>query len=140
MHQTTIIVWKVTDCSHTYSEYNVCVCVCVHLDKATMLLAQINRDSQGIAEFQNAGGDTQQVTLCLAEAVSGKFTFHLLVGILPSFQQRKKLLTRAVVHLEPFFSPLSFLFNRWRSDGHGHCEFAGCDPCRWLYSLHTAQP
>uniref|UniRef100_A0A8C7WEY7 Zinc finger protein 143 n=1 Tax=Oncorhynchus mykiss TaxID=8022 RepID=A0A8C7WEY7_ONCMY len=35
-----------------------------------MLLAQINRDSQGIAEFQNAGGDTQQVTLCLAEAVS----------------------------------------------------------------------
>ncbi|XP_045545240.1 zinc finger protein 143 isoform X2 [Salmo salar] len=35
-----------------------------------MLLAQINRDSQGIAEFQNAGGDSQQVTLCLAEAVS----------------------------------------------------------------------
>ncbi|XP_070301569.1 zinc finger protein 143-like isoform X2 [Salvelinus sp. IW2-2015] len=38
--------------------------------RATMLLAQINRDSQGIAEFQNAGGDTQQVTLCLAETVS----------------------------------------------------------------------
>uniref|UniRef100_A0A4W5N9P9 Zinc finger protein 143 n=1 Tax=Hucho hucho TaxID=62062 RepID=A0A4W5N9P9_9TELE len=35
-----------------------------------MLLAQINRESQGIAEFQNAGGDSQQVTLCLAEAVS----------------------------------------------------------------------
>ncbi|XP_043915215.1 zinc finger protein 143 [Protopterus annectens] len=33
-----------------------------------MLLAQINRDSQGMAEFQ--GGDGQHVTLCLAEAVS----------------------------------------------------------------------
>uniref|UniRef100_A0A6Q2WYZ1 C2H2-type domain-containing protein n=1 Tax=Esox lucius TaxID=8010 RepID=A0A6Q2WYZ1_ESOLU len=35
-----------------------------------MLLAQINRDSQGFAEFQNADGDNQQVTLCLAEAVA----------------------------------------------------------------------
>lgn len=33
-----------------------------------MLLAQINRDSQGMAEFQDADG--QQVTLCLAEAVT----------------------------------------------------------------------
>lgn len=32
-----------------------------------MLLAQINRDSQGM-EFQD--GDGQQVTLCLAEAVT----------------------------------------------------------------------
>ncbi|KAM9421978.1 zinc finger protein 143-like isoform 3-T3 [Salvelinus alpinus] len=45
------------------------MCVCSS-GRATMLLAQINRDSQGIAEFQNAGGDTQQVTLCLAETVS----------------------------------------------------------------------
>ncbi|KAG9352385.1 hypothetical protein JZ751_020798 [Albula glossodonta] len=35
-----------------------------------MLLAQINRDSQGMAEFQDAGGDGQHVTLCLAEAVA----------------------------------------------------------------------
>lgn len=75
-----------------------------------MLLAQINRDSQGIAEFQNAGGDTQQVTLCLAEAVSGEFihAFPLSVGILPSFQQSKKLLTHAVIH----FSPLCHLCSK----------------------------
>ncbi|XP_066556949.1 zinc finger protein 143 isoform X2 [Amia ocellicauda] len=35
-----------------------------------MLLAQINRDSQGMAEFQTSGGDAQHVTLCLAEAVA----------------------------------------------------------------------
>ncbi|XP_036400445.1 zinc finger protein 143 isoform X1 [Megalops cyprinoides] len=35
-----------------------------------MLLAQINRDSQGMAEFQGGGGDAQHVTLCLAEAVT----------------------------------------------------------------------
>nr|XP_005989746.1 PREDICTED: zinc finger protein 143 isoform X2 [Latimeria chalumnae] len=34
-----------------------------------MLLAQINRDSQGMAEFQG-GVDAQHVTLCLAEAVA----------------------------------------------------------------------
>ena len=33
-----------------------------------MLLAQISRDSQGMAEFQDADG--QPVTLCLAEAVT----------------------------------------------------------------------
>ena len=33
-----------------------------------MLLAQINRDSHGMAEFHDADG--QQVTLCLAEAVT----------------------------------------------------------------------
>ncbi|KAJ8249278.1 hypothetical protein GJAV_G00233100 [Gymnothorax javanicus] len=35
-----------------------------------MLLAQINRDSQSMAEFQAGGADSQHVTLCLAEAVS----------------------------------------------------------------------
>ncbi|XP_035272805.1 zinc finger protein 143-like [Anguilla anguilla] len=35
-----------------------------------MLLAQINHDAQGMAEFQDAGGDAQHVTLCLAEAVA----------------------------------------------------------------------
>ncbi|XP_018615607.1 zinc finger protein 143 isoform X1 [Scleropages formosus] len=35
-----------------------------------MLLAQINRDSQGMAEFQAGGGEAQHVTLCLAEAVA----------------------------------------------------------------------
>ncbi|KAJ8247548.1 hypothetical protein GJAV_G00247610 [Gymnothorax javanicus] len=35
-----------------------------------MLLAQINHDAQGIAEFQDVGGDNQHVTLCLAEAVA----------------------------------------------------------------------
>ncbi|KAJ7994955.1 hypothetical protein DPEC_G00254900 [Dallia pectoralis] len=38
--------------------------------RATMMLAQINRDSQGFAEFQNLDGDNQQVTLCLAESVA----------------------------------------------------------------------
>ncbi|KAJ8406429.1 hypothetical protein AAFF_G00300030 [Aldrovandia affinis] len=38
--------------------------------RATMLLAQINRDSQGMAEFQDVGVDGQHVTLCLAEAVA----------------------------------------------------------------------
>lgn len=33
-----------------------------------MLLAQINRDSQGMAEFHDADG--QPVTLCLTEAVT----------------------------------------------------------------------
>lgn len=33
-----------------------------------MLLAQINRDSQGMAEFHDADG--QPVTLCLTEAVA----------------------------------------------------------------------
>ncbi|XP_033909440.1 zinc finger protein 143-like isoform X1 [Acipenser ruthenus] len=35
-----------------------------------MLLAQINRDSQGMAEFQGIGGDAQHVTLCLAETLA----------------------------------------------------------------------
>lgn len=41
-----------------------------------MLLAQINRDSQGMAEFHDADG--QPVTLCLTEAVTvaGEFS-HL---------------------------------------------------------------
>lgn len=46
-----------------------------------MLLAQINRDSQGMAEFHDADG--QPVTLCLTEAVtvagglSDSILFHL---------------------------------------------------------------
>lgn len=46
-----------------------------------MLLAQINRDSQGMAEFHDADG--QPVTLCLTEAVtvagglSDYILFHL---------------------------------------------------------------
>uniref|UniRef100_A0A3P8XER1 C2H2-type domain-containing protein n=1 Tax=Esox lucius TaxID=8010 RepID=A0A3P8XER1_ESOLU len=40
-----------------------------------MLLAQINRDSQGMAEFQDADG--QQVTLCLAEAVTMADSDHM---------------------------------------------------------------
>ncbi|OCT83652.1 zinc finger protein 143 L homeolog isoform X2 [Xenopus laevis] len=35
-----------------------------------MLLAQINRDSQAMAEFPGGGGEAQQVTLCLTEAVA----------------------------------------------------------------------
>lgn len=45
-----------------------------------MLLAQINRDSQGMAEFAGGGSDGGHVTLCLTEAVAGdgKFIFiHL---------------------------------------------------------------
>lgn len=34
-----------------------------------MLLAQVNRDSQAM-EFQSVDGDSQQVTLCLTEAVT----------------------------------------------------------------------
>lgn len=34
-----------------------------------MLLAQVNRDTQGM-EFQSVDGDPQQVTLCLTEAVT----------------------------------------------------------------------
>ncbi|XP_069824134.1 zinc finger protein 143 [Dendropsophus ebraccatus] len=37
----------------------------------TMLLAQINRDSQGMTEFAGGGGDGGHVTLCLTEAVTG---------------------------------------------------------------------
>ncbi|KAG9468008.1 hypothetical protein GDO78_013891 [Eleutherodactylus coqui] len=36
-----------------------------------MLLAQINRDSQGMTEFAGGGGDGSHVTLCLTEAVTG---------------------------------------------------------------------
>lgn len=39
-----------------------------HPSSESMLLAQINRDSQGMAEFHDADG--QPVTLCLAEAVT----------------------------------------------------------------------
>ncbi|XP_078537087.1 zinc finger protein 143 [Lissotriton helveticus] len=35
-----------------------------------MLLAQINRDSQGMAEFPGGGAEAQHVTLCLTETVS----------------------------------------------------------------------
>lgn len=58
-----------------------------------MLLAQINRDSQGIAEFQNAGGDSQQVTLCLAEAVSGEFihAFPFIGGDSAKFPAKQKV-------------------------------------------------
>ncbi|XP_023575092.1 zinc finger protein 143 [Octodon degus] len=35
-----------------------------------MLLAQINRDSQGMAEFPGGGMEAQHVTLCLTEAVT----------------------------------------------------------------------
>lgn len=34
-----------------------------------MLLAQVNRETQGM-EFQTVDGDSQQVTLCLTEAVT----------------------------------------------------------------------
>ncbi|KAG8125790.1 putative Zinc finger protein [Naja naja] len=36
----------------------------------TMLLAQINRDSQGMTEFSGGGMEAQHVTLCLTEAVA----------------------------------------------------------------------
>lgn len=35
-----------------------------------MLLAQINRDSQGMTEFSGGGMEAQHVTLCLTEAVA----------------------------------------------------------------------
>ncbi|KAG8438354.1 hypothetical protein GDO86_008874 [Hymenochirus boettgeri] len=35
-----------------------------------MLLAQINRESQGMAEFPGGGGEAQHVTLCLTETVT----------------------------------------------------------------------
>ncbi|PNJ47256.1 ZNF143 isoform 13, partial [Pongo abelii] len=35
-----------------------------------MLLAQINRDSQGMTEFPGGGMEAQHVTLCLTEAVT----------------------------------------------------------------------
>lgn len=41
----------------------------VGLYRQIMLLAQVNRDTQGM-EFQSVDGDPQQVTLCLTEAVT----------------------------------------------------------------------
>ncbi|KAJ7420183.1 zinc finger protein 143 [Willisornis vidua] len=38
--------------------------------RQTMLLAQINRDSQGMTEFSGGGMEAQHVTLCLTEAVA----------------------------------------------------------------------
>ncbi len=40
-----------------------------------MLLAQVNRDTQGM-EFQTVDGDPQQVTLCLTEAVTVAGEMH----------------------------------------------------------------
>lgn len=43
-----------------------------------MLLAQINRDSQGMTEFPGGGMEAQHVTLCLTEAVTvAGEQFHL---------------------------------------------------------------
>jgi len=39
------------------------------LYRLIMLLAQVNRDTQGM-EFHSIDGDPQQVTLCLTEAVT----------------------------------------------------------------------
>lgn len=44
-----------------------------------MLLAQINRDSQGMTEFPGGGMEAQHVTLCLTEAVTvAGEQFHLM--------------------------------------------------------------
>nr|XP_033783920.1 zinc finger protein 143 isoform X3 [Geotrypetes seraphini] len=43
---------------------------CWKISEYTMLLAQINRDSQGMAEFPGGGGEAQHVTLCLTETVA----------------------------------------------------------------------
>lgn len=46
-----------------------------------MLLAQINRDSQGMTEFSGGGMEAQHVTLCLTEAVAvqGKHSVKISV-------------------------------------------------------------
>ncbi|XP_018426652.1 PREDICTED: zinc finger protein 143-like, partial [Nanorana parkeri] len=47
----------------------------------TMLLAQLNRDSQGMAEFTGGGGEGQHVTLCLAEAVTDGESMDTMEGV-----------------------------------------------------------
>ncbi|XP_040183821.1 zinc finger protein 143 isoform X2 [Rana temporaria] len=46
-----------------------------------MLLAQINRDSQGMAEFTGGGGEGQHVTLCLTEAVTDGESMETMEGV-----------------------------------------------------------
>jgi hypothetical protein len=53
----------------SYASFFVLKC-CIFLQRSKMLLAQINRDSQGMAEFPGGGMEAQHVTLCLTEAVT----------------------------------------------------------------------
>ncbi|KAE8606230.1 hypothetical protein XENTR_v10010641 [Xenopus tropicalis] len=46
-----------------------------------MLLAQINRDSQAMAEFPGGGGEAQHVTLCLTEAVADGESMDTMEGM-----------------------------------------------------------
>ncbi|XP_063800149.1 zinc finger protein 143 isoform X3 [Pseudophryne corroboree] len=46
-----------------------------------MLLAQINRDSQGMTEFTGGGGDGGHVTLCLTEAVTDGESMDTMEGV-----------------------------------------------------------
>ncbi|KAM8940400.1 zinc finger protein 143 isoform 4-T4 [Pelodytes ibericus] len=46
-----------------------------------MLLAQINRDSQGMAEFPGGGGEAQHVTLCLTETVTDGESMDTMDGM-----------------------------------------------------------
>ncbi|KAM4721444.1 zinc finger protein 143 isoform 2-T2 [Rhinophrynus dorsalis] len=46
-----------------------------------MLLAQINRDSQGMTEFPGGGGEAQHVTLCLTEAVTDGESMDTMEGV-----------------------------------------------------------
>ncbi|XP_075044614.1 zinc finger protein 143 isoform X3 [Mixophyes fleayi] len=46
-----------------------------------MLLAQINRDSQGMTEFTGGGGDGGHVTLCLTEAVTDGESMETMEGV-----------------------------------------------------------
>ncbi|KAG2463096.1 IPO7 protein, partial [Polypterus senegalus] len=55
--------------AHGDSNLGEVTCGCVFIMES-MLLAQINRDSQGMAEYQGSGADTQHVTICLSEAVA----------------------------------------------------------------------
>lgn len=52
-----------------------------------MLLAQINRDSQGMTEFSGGGMEAQHVTLCLTEAVAvqGKLSGYNISTLLCLF-------------------------------------------------------
>ncbi|KAM9301656.1 zinc finger protein 143 [Gastrophryne carolinensis] len=46
-----------------------------------MLLAQINRDSQGMSEFAGGGTEGQHVTLCLTEAVTDGESMDTMEGV-----------------------------------------------------------
>ncbi|KAM4618010.1 zinc finger protein 143 isoform 2-T2 [Discoglossus pictus] len=51
------------------------------LSEFEMLLAQINRDSQAMAEFPGGGGEAQHVTLCLTEAVTDGESMDTMEGV-----------------------------------------------------------